>query len=76
MANSRVYARDTLGRFSRAVKGRRATRSLGKRGKRGGRQRNALAAGGTISGVPASKAAVRAKASAAEESFDGTKLRK
>lgn len=74
--SSRVYARDTFGRFAKAVRGRRATRSLGKRGGRGGRKTNSVSGGGTIGGVPASKAAVKAKTSAAEEVVNGSKLRR
>jgi hypothetical protein len=74
--NPRVYARDTFGRFAKAVRGRRATRSLGKRGSRGGRKTNTRAGGGTIGGVPASKAAAKARTSAAEEIMNGTKIKK
>lgn len=74
--SSRVYVRDTLGKFAKAVKGRRAKRGLGKRKGRGGRNSNAIAGGGTIGGVPASKAAVRARTSAAEEATNGVKLKK
>lgn len=74
--SSRVYVRDTFGRFAKAVKGRRANRSLGKRKARGGRKTNTAAGGGTIGGVPASKAAVKAKTSAAEEAVNGVKLKR
>jgi hypothetical protein len=72
----RVYARDTLGRFSRAIKGRRAKRSLGRRQSRGGRSVNTVSGGGTIGGVPASQAARKARASAADEAVEGKKARK
>lgn len=75
-AKSRVYARDVLGKFAKVVKGRRATRGLGRRSGRGGRQTNSVAAGGTIGGVPASQAARKAKQSAAEEVVEGKKARR
>lgn len=74
--SSRVYARDTFGKFAKAVKGRRARRGLGNRGGRGGRAANVKAAGGLIGGVPASKAAAKAKTAAAEEAVNGVKLKK
>lgn len=73
--SSRVYARDTFGRFAKAVRGRRATRGLGRRAGRGGKNVNVKAAGGTIGGVPASKAAVRARTTAADDAVNGTKLK-
>ena len=74
--SSRVYRRDTLGKFAKAVKGRRAQRGLGKRGGRGGRGTNVKSAGGKIGGVPASQAAAKAKSAAAEEVVNGVKLKK
>lgn len=73
---SKTFVRDTLGRFASRVKGRRVSRGLGGRKGRGGRDTNAASGGGKIGGLPATKAAKKAQTSAAEDAFDGRKIKK
>lgn len=75
-AKARVYARDTLGKFARVTRGRRATKALGRRLARGGRKSNSQSGGGTIGGVDATKAAAKARSGAADEAVEGKKARR